>query len=42
MTPFELAEPRSLAEAVAQIDPDDPSVRPIAGGACPFHEGIRC
>jgi aerobic carbon-monoxide dehydrogenase medium subunit len=32
MTPFELAEPRSLAEAVALIDPDDPSVRPIAGG----------
>ena len=32
MTPFELAEPRSLAEAIALIDPDDPSVRPIAGG----------
>ena len=32
MTPFELAEPRTLAEALALIDPDDPSVRPIAGG----------
>src|SRR5207249_10779109 len=32
MTPFELAEPRSLAEAIAALDPDDPSVRPIAGG----------
>jgi carbon-monoxide dehydrogenase medium subunit len=32
MTPFELAEPRSLADAVALIDPDDPSVRAIAGG----------
>jgi len=32
MTPFELTEPRSLAEAIAALDPDDPSVRPIAGG----------
>ena len=32
MTPFELAEPRSLAEAIALLDPDDASVRPIAGG----------
>ena len=32
MTPFELAEPRTLAEALALIDADDPSVRPIAGG----------
>ena len=32
MTPFELAEPRSLRKAVALLDPDDPSVRPIAGG----------
>ena len=32
MTPFELAEPRSLREAIALLDPDDPSVRPIAGG----------
>jgi carbon-monoxide dehydrogenase medium subunit len=32
MTPFELVEPRSLRKAVALLDPDDPSVRPIAGG----------
>ena len=32
MTPFELAEPRSLREAAGLLDPDDPSVRPIAGG----------
>jgi carbon-monoxide dehydrogenase medium subunit len=32
MIPFELAEPASLAEAIALLDPDDPSVRPIAGG----------
>jgi carbon-monoxide dehydrogenase medium subunit len=32
MTPFELLEPRSLPEALALLDPDDPSVRPIAGG----------
>jgi carbon-monoxide dehydrogenase medium subunit len=32
MTPFELAEPDTLKEAVALLDPDDPSVRPIAGG----------
>ena len=32
MIPFELTEPRSLKEAIASIDPDDPSVRPIAGG----------
>ncbi|MEJ2377542.1 MAG: FAD binding domain-containing protein [Pseudolabrys sp.] len=32
MTPFELIEPQSLKEAVALIDPDDPTVRPIAGG----------
>ena len=32
MTPFELAEPRSLRKAVALLDPDDPTVRPIAGG----------
>jgi carbon-monoxide dehydrogenase medium subunit len=32
MTPFELAEPASLAEAIRLLDPDDPSVRPIAGG----------
>ncbi len=32
MTPFELLEPGSLKEAIALIDPDDPDVRPIAGG----------
>ena len=32
MTPFELAEPGTLKEALALLDPDDPSVRPIAGG----------
>jgi len=30
--PFDLVEPRSLAKAIALLDPDDPSVRPIAGG----------
>jgi carbon-monoxide dehydrogenase medium subunit len=32
MTPFELAEPATLPEALALLDPDDASVRPIAGG----------
>jgi aerobic carbon-monoxide dehydrogenase medium subunit len=32
MTPFELVEPSSLREAIALLDPDDSSVRPIAGG----------
>lgn len=32
MTPFELTEPTSLREAIDLIDPDDPDVRPIAGG----------
>jgi carbon-monoxide dehydrogenase medium subunit len=32
MIPFELAEPRSLKEAVSLLDPDDAAVRPIAGG----------
>jgi carbon-monoxide dehydrogenase medium subunit len=32
MIPFELAEPKSLAEAVKLLDPEDSSVRPIAGG----------
>jgi carbon-monoxide dehydrogenase medium subunit len=32
MTPFELLEPATLKEAIALIDPDDPEVRPIAGG----------
>jgi aerobic carbon-monoxide dehydrogenase medium subunit len=32
MTPFELAEPTSLSAAVQLLDPDDSTVRPIAGG----------
>ncbi len=32
MSPFELAEPASLAEALALLDPEDSSVRAIAGG----------
>ena len=32
MVPFDLIEPASLHEAVALLDPDDPSVRPIGGG----------
>jgi aerobic carbon-monoxide dehydrogenase medium subunit len=32
MIPFELVEPATLKEAIAAIDPDDPAVRPIAGG----------
>jgi carbon-monoxide dehydrogenase medium subunit len=32
MTPFELAEPRSLREAIGLLDADDPAVRPVAGG----------
>jgi carbon-monoxide dehydrogenase medium subunit len=32
MTPFELLEPASLREAIGLLDPDDTTVRPIAGG----------
>jgi len=32
VTPFELYEPVSIAEAIGLIDAHDPSVRPIAGG----------
>ncbi len=32
MISFELAEPTSLAEAITLLDPDDETVRPIAGG----------
>jgi carbon-monoxide dehydrogenase medium subunit len=32
MIPFDLAEPTSLAAAVKLLNPDDPTVRPIAGG----------
>jgi carbon-monoxide dehydrogenase medium subunit len=32
MIPFELAEPASLGAAIKLLDPDDETVRPIAGG----------
>jgi carbon-monoxide dehydrogenase medium subunit len=32
MIPFELVEAQSLREAVGLLDPEDASVRPIAGG----------
>jgi carbon-monoxide dehydrogenase medium subunit len=32
MTPFELAEPKSLKDAIKLLDPEDATVRPIAGG----------
>ncbi len=32
MRPFELAEPSSLSEAIRLLDPDDETIRPIAGG----------
>lgn len=32
MKSFELVEPSSLKEAVALLDPDDPSIRPLSGG----------
>ena len=32
MIPFELAEPTSLGAAIKLLDPDDATVRPIAGG----------
>jgi aerobic carbon-monoxide dehydrogenase medium subunit len=32
VTPFEWDEPRTLKEAVALLDPEDGSVRPLAGG----------
>jgi carbon-monoxide dehydrogenase medium subunit len=32
MTPFELAEPVSLADAIKLLDPDDPTIRPVGGG----------
>lgn len=30
--PFDLVEPSSLGEAFKLLDPDDPAVRPLAGG----------
>jgi aerobic carbon-monoxide dehydrogenase medium subunit len=32
MMPFEMAEPASLKEAVAMLDPQEPTIRPVAGG----------
>src|ERR1700754_1972792 len=32
MIPFELARPRSLTEAIALLDPEDPDIRPMGGG----------
>jgi carbon-monoxide dehydrogenase medium subunit len=32
MIPFELAEPKTLNEAIALLDAEDPEVRPISGG----------
>ena len=32
MIPFELAEPTSLAGAIKLLDPEDATIRPIAGG----------
>jgi aerobic carbon-monoxide dehydrogenase medium subunit len=32
VTPFELLKPRSLAEAIAALDPEEPGVRAVAGG----------
>jgi len=32
MIPFEIAEPKSLRDAIALLDPEDASIRPIAGG----------
>jgi aerobic carbon-monoxide dehydrogenase medium subunit len=32
VTPFEWDEPRSLKKAVALLDPEDASIRPVAGG----------
>src|SRR5665213_2542808 len=32
MIPFDLAEPTSLSDAVKLLNPDDPTIRPIAGG----------
>jgi len=32
MTPFDMVEPASLKEALALLDPDEPTVRAVAGG----------
>jgi aerobic carbon-monoxide dehydrogenase medium subunit len=32
MIPFDMVEPASLGEALALLDPEDPTIRPVAGG----------
>ncbi len=32
MIPFEMAEPKSLKEALSLLDPQEPTIRPVAGG----------
>jgi carbon-monoxide dehydrogenase medium subunit len=32
MIPFDMVEPASLDEALALLDPEDPTIRPVAGG----------
>src|SRR3974390_596838 len=32
MIPFEMVEPASLKEAVAMLDPQEPTIRAVAGG----------
>lgn len=32
MIPFEMVEPASLREAVSLLDPEEPTIRPVAGG----------
>jgi len=32
MIPFEMAEPASLQEALAMLDPQEPAIRPVSGG----------
>jgi aerobic carbon-monoxide dehydrogenase medium subunit len=32
MIPFEMVEPKSLQEAVSLLDPEEPTIRPVAGG----------
>src|SRR5215472_18570260 len=32
MIPFEMVEPKSLKEAVALLDPEEPTIRAVSGG----------
>ena len=32
MIPFDMVEPKSLHEAVSLLDPEEPTIRPVAGG----------